>query len=158
MFVTSLRRFWWRHRATFEKWRRTHKLDIWQVAQSFTELNWRLPKHLYLGKPAANLSLALEQVFPRFSHLNHSDSHKSISPHFGIGGFFRNKMAAIRLGLPSMQFWQRKFWSSVLSLREQCFYVCYLFQRKDRRYKVQLLPAVRSVRKNCRWCNQLDKV
>ena len=69
--------------------------------RSFIELNRQLPEFLRLGKPDKHLSLALQQFSPWFSHYNPSNSTKSTSPYFYIGGIvavYLSKMAATMTG------------------------------------------------------------
>ena len=64
-----------------------------------------MPEFLRLGKPDKRLSLALQQLSPWFSHYNPSDSTKSTSPYFYIGGIvaaYLSKMAATMIGTKSV--------------------------------------------------------
>ena len=60
-----------------------------------------MPEFLWLCKPDKHLSLALQQLSPWFSHYNPSNSTKSTSPCFYIGGIVAvhlSKMAATMIG------------------------------------------------------------
>ena len=69
--------------------------------RSVTGLTWPLPKLLCLGQPDKYLSLTFKQFYPRFLRYKHSNSSKSTSPYFYIGGFvavYLSKMAATMVG------------------------------------------------------------
>ena len=61
------------------------------------EMELVVAKILCLGKPAKYLRLTFKQFYPRFFSLEHSNSSKSASPYFYIGGFvavYLSKMTA----------------------------------------------------------------
>ena len=72
----------------------------------FYRINSALPEVLRLCKPDKHLSLALQQLSPWFSHYNPSNSTKSTSPCFYIGGIVAvhlSKMAATMIGTTSLR-------------------------------------------------------